>query len=89
VSEIRTHPNGSTTIGPRDPHRDLVEALGTYASLRSQNATSKEELRALAWFLGDKGEADAVKAIMKHAAVAEPIYYGTPMWGYFPIGGTP
>lgn len=89
MTEIRTHPNGSTTIGPKDPYRDLVESLGLYASLRSQDETSKEELRALAWFLGDRGEVEAAKAIMKHAAVVEPVYYGTPMWGYFPIGGVP
>lgn len=71
--EIRTHPDGSTTIGPRDQHRDLVEALGAFANLRSHSATSKEELRALAWFLGDKDETAAAKAIMEHVGFEEPM----------------
>lgn len=89
MSEIRTHPDGSTTIGPIDTTQRLVDALDTYASMRSHDATAKEELRRLAWFLGDRGEAAACAAIMKHAAVVDPAWYGTPMWGYFPAGGVP
>lgn len=85
VTEIRTHPDGSTTIGPRDPYRDLIDNLAMFADL----TTDKEAVRKLAWFLGDRGEQEAAQAIMKHAAVREPTWYGTPMWGYIPVGGVP
>lgn len=85
MSEIRTHPDGSTTIGPRDNYQHLIDLLSEYAAI----IDAKHEARKLAWFLGDRGEVEAAKAIMKHAAVVEPVYYGTPMWGYFPIGGVP
>lgn len=88
MTEIRTHPDGSTTIGPRDPHRDLVETLAEYANI----IDDKAEARKLAWFLGDRGETEAAKAIMKYAAVQEPWWssaIGVPMWGYLPTGRAP
>lgn len=69
----------STTIGPADPHTELVESLGQYALMCPSES---ESLRRLAWFLGDRGHAEAAEAIMEHAKVREP---GNHMYGvYFP-----
>lgn len=81
MTKIYNNPNGSTTIGPAEAHRDLVAALEEYASHVN---VSKEECRKLAWFLGDKGEKEAAEAIMRHAKVVESKWVYTP-WGYIPV----
>jgi len=74
MTKLYNNPDGSVTLGPADKYRDLVAALEEYASHAN---VSKEECRRLAWFLGDKGEQEAAKAIMKHAKAVEYGYvYG-------------
>jgi hypothetical protein len=72
MSELRHNKDGSTTIGPVDPHLRLVEALADYAAM---GAASKEDMRKLAWFLGDRGCKEAAIAIMEHAKVVEYGYF--------------
>lgn len=76
----------TTTIGPVDKHRQLVEALEEFSKIvvsHEPPTTQREALRKLAWFLGDKGEQAAAEAIMKHAKVVEQDWAWTP-WGYMP-----
>lgn len=89
MSEYKKHPDGSVTVGPVDTTERLIESLAEYAALRT-GAGAAEECRRLAWFLGDKGEADAARAIMEHASVIDYTeeWKWTP-WGYMPAPKVP
>jgi hypothetical protein len=80
VSELRHNKDGSTTVGPVDRHLRLVEALADYTAM---GAAPKEDMRKLAWFLGDRDCKEAAVAIMEHAKVVEYRSY----WGFqVPVG---
>ena len=68
------HTDGkTTTIGPRDPYKELLARLGDAAELVVLTG-DRAAFQRLAWFLGMNGETEACVAIMKHAYEPEPLY---------------
>lgn len=73
----------TATIGPKEPYRDIGEALGEFAkeTIPDYSCSPKLYMQKLAWFLGMKGHTAAAQEIMKHAGERERFF----VWG-IPIG---